>query len=129
MCYVIESKQYFDFKLMTATFEKSDMGINFVKIWITSDHEFLTASTSLKSSLVPFQFTVPYGGMHYTQITFRETIVKPLNCKTSDDEYVSEYQCLVNMFINEQFSPCSTKCIPIQMKGFNYVNTCVITLN
>ena len=129
MCYIIESKQHFDFDLMTVTIEKSDMDINFVKIWITSNHEFLAATTSLKSSLVPFQFTVPFGGIHYTQITFRETIVKPLDCKTSDTEYVSEFQCLGNIFLDEQFSPCPIKCIPIQMKGFNYVNRSIALPN
>ena len=114
---------------MTATFEKSDMGINFVKIWITSNHEFLAATTSLKSSLVPFQFTVPFGKIHFTQITFRETIIKPLNCETSDTELVSEWQCIVNIFMNEHFSPCPIKCIPIQMKGFNYVNKSIYIPN
>ena len=122
MCYIIESKQHFDFDLMTVTIEKSDMDINFVKIWITSNHEFLAATTSLKSSLVPFQFTVPFGGIHYTQITLKETILKPLYCKISDTEYVSEFQCFVNIFLDEQFSPCPIKCIPIQMKGYHYVN-------
>ena len=122
MCYIIESKQHFDFDSITGTIEKSDMDINFVKIRITSNHDFLVATTRLKSSLIPFQFTVPFGGIHYTQITFVETIIKPLNCKTSDTRYVSEWQCLVNIFADENFSPCPIKCIPIQMKGFNYVN-------
>ena len=38
MCYIIESKQHFDFDLMTVTIEKSDMDINFVKILITSNY-------------------------------------------------------------------------------------------
>ena len=129
MCCTIESKQYFDFNIMTATFEKSDMDINFVKIRITSNHDFLVATTRLKSSLIPFQFTVPFGGIHYTQITFVETIIKPLNCKTSDTRYVSEWQCLVNIFADENFSPCPIKCIPIQMKGFNYVNNSMLLPN
>ena len=79
MCYIIESKQHFDFDLMTATIEKSDMDINFVKIWITSNYDFFAATTMFKSSMVPFQFTVPFGGIHYTQVTFSETIIKPLH--------------------------------------------------
>ena len=30
--------------------------------------------------------------------------------------------CLVDNFNSEKFSPCPIKCIPIQMKGFKYVN-------
>ena len=122
MCYIIESKQHFDFDLMTATIEKSDMDINFVKIWITSNYDFFAATTMFKSSMVPFQFTVPFGGIHYTQVTFSETIIKPLHCKISNTEYVSEFQCFVNIFLDEKFSPCPIKCIPIQMKGYHYVN-------
>ena len=122
MCYIIESKQHFDFYSMTATVEKSDMDISFLKIWITSNYDFLVATSRLKSFLVPFQFRVSFGGTQYTEIKLEETIIKPLNCKTSDIEYVSQQQCLVNMFINEQFSPCPIKCIPIQMKGYIYVN-------
>ena len=107
---------------MTATVEKSDMEITFVKIWITSNYDFLVATSRLKSFLVPFQFRVSFGGTQYTEIKLEETIIKPLNCKTSDIGYVSQQQCLVNMFINEQFLPCPVKCIPIQMKGYTYVN-------
>ena len=82
----------------------------------------MVATSWQKGVLVPFQFTVPFGGFQYTQITLRESIIKPLNCKTSDTEYVSDWQCLVNIFFNEQFSPCPIKCIPIQMKGHQYVN-------
>ena len=120
MCYIIESKQHFDF--YSGTIEKIDMDINFVKVRMTSNYDFLVATSRLKSSLVPFQFTVPFGGIHYTQITIEETIIKPLNCKKSDTKYVSEWQCFVNIFTDEHFSPCPIKCIPIQMKGFNYVN-------
>ena len=122
MCYIVESKQSFDIQWMTGTIEKSDMDINFVKIWITPNFDFLVTTTSLKGSLVPFHVTVPFGGIHYSQITFIETIIKPLNCKTSYAEYVSEFQCFVNIFFDEQFSPCPIKCIPIQMKGFKYIN-------
>ena len=98
------------------------MDISFLKIWITSNYDFLVATSRLKSFLVPFQFRVSFGGTQYTEIKLEETIIKPLNCKTSDIGYVSQQQCLVNMFINEQFLPCPVKCIPIQMKGYTYVN-------
>ena len=35
MCYIIDSKQHFDFDSMTGTIEKNDIDINSVKIWIT----------------------------------------------------------------------------------------------
>ena len=129
MCYIIDSKQHFDFDSMTGTIEKNDIDINFVKIWITYNYDFLTTTTSSKGYSVPFHVTLPFGGIHYTQITFIETIIKPLNCKTSDTEYVSVWQCFVNIFINEHFSPCPIKCLPIQMKGFNYVNNSMLLPN
>ena len=122
MCYIIESQHHFDFHDMTVTIEKCDMDINFVRVWITSNNNFLVATTTLKSSMVPFQITIPFGEIQLTRITFEETIIKPLNCKTSDTEYVSEWQCFVNIFIDENFSPCPIKCLPIQRKGFHYVN-------
>ena len=122
MCYIVESKQHFDYNAMTVTIEKIHKDINFVKIRITSNYDFLVATTLYKGTFVPFQFSVPFGVIRYTEITFRETEIKPLNCKTSDTEYVSEFQCFANIFFDEQFSPCPIKCIPIQMKGFNYVN-------
>ena len=129
MCYIIEAKQSFDFQWMTGTIEKSNNDINFVKVWLTSNYDFFAATNWQKSVLVPFQFNVPFGGFQYTQISLRESIIKPLNCKTSDTEYVSDWQCLVNIFFNEQFSPCPIKCIPIQMKGFNYLNRSIALPN
>ena len=52
----------------------------------------------------------------------KETIIKPLICKVSDTDYVSDAQCLVNIFFAEDFSPCPHKCTTIHMKGFHYVN-------
>ena len=129
MCYIIESKQHFDFNDMTGTIEKIHKDINLAKILITSNYDFLVATTLHKSSFVPFQFNIPLGGIQLMQITFRETIIKPLNCKISDTEYVSVWQCFVNIFTNEHFSPCPIKCIPIQMKGFNYVNNSMFLPN
>ena len=52
-----------------------------------------------------------------------------MNCKPLDTEYESVWQCFVNIFINEHFSPCPIKCLPIQMKGFNYVNKSIYIPN
>ena len=103
MCYIIESKQRFDMESMTASIEKKDMDIDSMKIWLTSDYDFLRIATQTsKSAFFPFQFTIPFAGIYTSQIKFRETIIKPLKCKISDPEYVSEQQCLVNMFIDAQ---------------------------
>ena len=42
MCYVIESKQGFDFESMTGSIEKRDMDMDFMKIWITANYDFLS---------------------------------------------------------------------------------------
>ena len=123
MCYIIESKQHFDFDAMILTIEKTDVAIKSMKIWITSDYDFLLIlNRNLKRKIVPFESSVPIVGTKTARITLRETIIKPLHCKKSGTEYTSELQCLVNMFINEDFSPCPIKCVPVQMKAFQYVN-------
>ena len=131
MCYIIESKQRFDFDSMTVTIEKRDMDIDSLKIWLTSNYDFLlfTTNAQTQSDFFPFQFRVPFAETYTTRITFRETIMKPLNCKTSDTEYVSESQCLVNMFSAEHFQACPMKCIPIQMKGHHYVDKSASVIN
>ena len=68
-------------------------------------------------------------GFYTPRITFRETIIKSLNCKTSNTEYISELQCLVDKFNDERFSKCPIKCIPVQMKGFQYVNLSTPSIN
>ena len=131
MCYIIEStKQRFDFvAYMTVSIEKRDMDMDSMKIWITSDYDFLSITNSAKSDHDPFQFRVPFAGIDMVRIRIRETIIKPLNCKISDTEYVSEQQCLVSTFIDKQFSPCPIKCLSLQMKGFHYVNKSTTLIN
>jgi hypothetical protein len=131
MCYIIESKQGFDFDTMTGSIEKRDMNMDFMKIWITANYDFFSLTHLPISDNVPFQFDASFGnfGNYIYRVRFRETIVKALNCKTSDTEYVSDQQCLVNMFNAEHFSPCPIKCVPIQMKGFHYVNKSTSLIN
>ena len=130
MCYIIESpKQRFDFPYMTVSIEKRDMDMDSMKIWITSDYDFLSITNSAKSDHDPFQFRVPFAGIDMVRIRIRETIIKPLNCKISDTEYVSEQQCLVSKFIDKEFSPCPIKCLSLQMKGFHYVNKSTPLIN
>ena len=51
-----------------------------------------------------------------------QTIRNPLKCHP-DPDYVSEQQWLVNDFFDKDFSPCPVKCIPLQMRGYRYVNS------
>ena len=81
----------------------------------------MDATYTSRSDFFPFKCSVPFARAT-TRIKFRETLIKPLHCKTSDTEYVSGQQCFVNMFADENYSPCPIKCLPIQMKGFQYVN-------
>ena len=129
MCYIIEFNQKFDFRVMTLTIEKFVEDIDFVKVWLTSPHDFLAISNTISTDIPPFEFRVPFDGIYNTQIRFKETIIKPLNCKTSDTEYVSEQQCLVNMFISDHTSGCPLQCLPIQMQGFKYVNKSAAFVN
>ena len=129
MCYIIESEQHFDFDSMMVSVEKIHEDMDSMKIWITSDYDFLSLTHYPLSDKVPFQIEVPFQGIQISRIRFRETIIKPYNCKTSDTEYISEEQCLVNMFVDEHFSPCPIKCLPIQMKGFQYLNKSTSLIN
>ena len=129
MCYIIESKQGFDFDTMTGSIERINMDMAFMKIWITAKYDFLSLTHLPLGDNVLFQFTAEYYGKYIYRVRFKETIVKSLNCKTSDAEYVSDQQCLVNIFSTEHFSPCPIKCVPIQMKGFHYVNKSTSLIN
>ena len=105
---------------MTVTIEKKNVDIGRLKVWLTSNYDFLVAISNI--NFRSYQFSVPFGEIYSTRITFKETIIKALDYKLSDIEYMSVQQCLVNIFISEHFSPCPFKCITIQMKGFQYVN-------
>ena len=126
MCYVLEFQRNFNetdaLSEMTVTIDKRQMDIEFIKVWITSKHDYLDATHHEWSYFLPFKFSVPFGGLRTTQVSLVETVIKPLICKELDPNYKSRQQCLVNLFFSEDFSPCPTKCLPIQMKGFNYVN-------
>ena len=127
MCYIIKSQ--LDFGSMTVTIEKKNLDIDLLKVWLTSNYDFLGATQGRYGISAPYQFNVPFGEKHYTRITVKETIIKPLDCKLPDAEYISEEQCLVNIFIMEHFSACPLKCLPIQMKAFQYINTTASFIN
>ena len=89
MCYIIESKQDFVFDSMTGSIEKRDMDEVFLmKVWITANYDFLSLTHSPKGESVPLQFDAEFWGNYIYRVRFRETVVKPLNCKTSDPEYL-----------------------------------------
>ena len=129
MCYIIESQQGFDLDSMIGSIEARHMDMDHLKVWITANYDFFSLTHPTYGENVPLQFDASFYGNYIYRVRFRETIVKPLNCKTSDTEYVSDQQCLVNMFIDEQFSPCPIKCVPIQMKGLRYLNKSISLTN
>ena len=114
---------------MTLTIEKKYIDIHSLTVWITSNYDFLGTTNERYGISAPYKFDVLFGKDKYTHITFKETIIKPLNCKWSDTEYFTEQQCLVNIFITEHFPACPIKCLPIQMKGFQYVNSSTSFIN
>ena len=92
---------------------------------MTSDHDYLGVTTNRKmADAMPYKFTSNFGGIMNPKITTVQTIRNPLNVNCDyHPDYVSEQQCLVFEFFDKDFSPCPIKCIPIQMRGFRYVNS------
>ena len=121
MCYIIKPNDSFVFETMTVTIEKKNSDIDGLKVWITSNYDFMGATQDDPRHFPSYRFNAPFGEKYFPRITIKETIIKPLNCKLSDIEYISEEQCLVNIFITEHFSACPLKCAPIQKKAFQYM--------
>ena len=126
MCYVIEYKYLFNANQqlpeMAVIIEKNDLDIDSVKVSMTSDFEYIEAMHDSPPDILPFKFNVPFERRSGTQITAIETVIRPLICDESHVEYVSQQQCLGNHFFSKAFSPCPLKCLPLQMKGFKYLN-------
>ena len=98
--------------------------MDYVKWTMTSDHDFLGVFNSrLGKDVMPFKFTSYFRGKMNQRITTMQSIRNPLKCKMYDTDYVSEQQCFVDDFFDKDFSPCPVKCIPIQMRGFRYINS------
>ena len=126
MCYLIELKdKYLIKEYITLTVEKKEgININNVKWTMTSDHDFLGVFNSrLGKDVMPFKFTSYFRGKMNQRITTVQSIRNPLKCKMYNTDYVSEQQCFVDDFFDKDFSPCPIKCLPIQMRGFRYVNS------
>ena len=124
MCYLIENmSNHTSNDWITVTFKKKeDIDIKFIQVTMTSKHDYLGVTHSFWGDFMPYRFIVYFGDILIPKITAVETIKKPLDCQTSDSEYISEQECLVNHFLSDNFSTCPVKCIPIQMRGFRYVN-------
>ena len=126
MCYVIEYKHPFNandvLPEMGVTIVKTNKDLDYVKLWLTTDYDYLASTHSLYGDFFPFKFDVRFDEKQKTKIMVVETSLRPLICNQLDIDYVSEQQCLVNHFVSEDFSPCPHKCIPVQMKGFHYFN-------
>ena len=124
MCYLIESmSNHTSSDWITVTVKKNkDVDIKFVQVTMTSKHDYLGVTHYFWGDFMPYRFIVYFGDILVPKITTIETIKKPLHCLTSDSEYISEQECLVNHFFSANFSTCPIKCIPVQMRGFEYVN-------
>ena len=119
MCCVIENvDNYTSMDQMTVTIEKNEeIYLDYVTWRMTTDNDYLGATHRNVADFMPFQFEVYFGVKRSQKITIVETIKKLLKCKMYYPDYVSQQD-----FFNKDFSPCTIKCIPIQMRGFRYVN-------
>ena len=126
MCYVIEYKHPFNgnevLPEMGVTVVKTNEDLDYVKVWLTTDHDYLASTHSIYGDFFPFKFDVRFEEKQKTKVMVVETSLRPLICNQLDIDYVSEQQCLVKHFVSKNFSSCPHKCIPIQMKGFHYIN-------
>ena len=126
MCYVIELMDKYIAKDSVTVTVKRNKGIkmDYVKWTMTFDHDYL-AETHIKMWIdyMPFKFTSLFGEMMNHKVTTVQTIRSPLKCTMYNADYISEQQCLVNDYFAKDFSPCPVKCIPVQMRGFRYINS------
>ena len=130
MCYIIECRVPFDpnnpvsIYSMWLTIEKT-ANIKGINVWMTSQYDYLSITHISRFDHSPFKTTVPFGSPNRPKVLAIENEIQNLNCKTSDPKYLSFEQCLVDLFVSMDSLKCPTKCIPIQMKGFKYINESV----
>ena len=125
MCYIIEfTDKYISSNAPTVTVRRYEgVKMDYVKWTLTSDHDYLGVThNKMWIDFMPFKFTSEFGDKMSQKITAVQTIRSPLKCMDIAD-YISEQQCLANDFFDKDFSPCPVKCIPIQMRGFRYINS------
>ena len=126
MCYTIEVQHPFDASELLPqigiTVQKRNEDLEYVKVWMTSDLDYLAAAHSLYGNVLPFKFDVTFEEKQATMIAVVDARHRPLICNDFDDGHVSEQQCIVNHFLSNDLTVCPQKCLPIQMKGFQYIN-------
>ena len=124
MCYLIESKEKYILtdNLVFTVVKNEGIKIDYVEWTMTSDHDYL-GTTYTNVGFMPFKFSSNFGDILNQKISTVQTMRHPLKCKKYNLDYTSEEQCLVSYFFNKDFSPCPVKCIPIQMRGFRYINS------
>ena len=61
MCYLIKSKQSFNFYSMTVAIEKKNVDIDRPKVWPTSNYDFFGATQDHSRHFPSYQFNVPFG--------------------------------------------------------------------
>ena len=116
MCYVIELiDKYIKSDYLAITIEKKEgIKMDYV-IWrMMSDHNYLQVITDWMFDFMPFKFISKFGDSMIDKITTVQSVRYPLKCKMYTPDYISEQQCLVNEFLDKDFSPCPVKCVPIQ---------------
>ena len=116
MCYVIELiDKYIKSDYLAITIEKKEgIKMDYV-IWrMMSDHNYLQVITDWMFDFMPFKFISKFGDSMIDKIATVQSLRYPLKCKMYTPDYISEQQCLVNEFLDKDFSPCPVKCVPIQ---------------
>ena len=136
MCYVIECNIPIDSEksnfesvyYIWLTVEKISE-IKEVDLRVTPQYEYLSVIHSPRLDYRPFMITVPFGSLKKQRILAVENEIRNFNCQVSHKthantnfQYLSFEQCIVDLFVFSDFLQCPTKCVPIQMKGFKYIN-------
>ena len=98
--------------------QKRNEDLEYVKVWITSDFDYLASTHSMIGNVSPFKFDVRFEEKQQTTIAVVEARHRPLTCI----DHASEQHCIVDHFLSNDFMQCPLKCLPIQMKGFQYFN-------
>jgi hypothetical protein len=83
MCYVIEYKHPFNandvLPEMGVTIVKTNKDLDYVKLWLTTDYDYLASTHSLYGDFFPFKFDVRFDEKQKTKIMVVETSLRPLN--------------------------------------------------
>ena len=122
MCFIIEFLHPFDANELLPqigiTVQKRNEDLEYVKVWMTSDFDYLASTHSMIGNVLPFKFDVLFEEKQATMIAVVEARHRPLTCL----DHASEQHCIVDQFLSNDLMQCPLKCLPIQMKGFQYFN-------